>query len=364
MTDVRSFCRRSNSSSTNTIPESNPDRSVDHDANAFRYYAFPVAIYVLYTFLTFSFVFAPRHPPDGGDPSAEFCYFWYPEGTAAGMISYAILGSYIWSIRYLVRRISNFDLSPTSFFHSFIHIALAVFVAAAIAKSDVLHFLAYAVNSQTIAKAQVGLAFVIGFFPDLFIGALIAKFPWISLRRVSPASKQLQEELPLDMILGIDPFMKLRLSEFEIEDVQNLATINPIQLFVETPYGLYEVIDWVSQAQLILAVGSARAIRLRHMNVRSIFDLEACLWNPALRKRLAFALLDTAEDHPPGAALKVPAGTDGKSEKLLDEADELQALVAFIRDDLHVRRLRQIWDVINVGLDQRPTAFSRSGRAA
>lgn len=276
----------------------------------------------------------------GSGPDAHLQMVHYQMQTIAAL-TFTFIGAYIWSIDYLVRRISNYDLSPISFLRVTAHIILACVTSVTLHHGymDVVSVSPDEVSSDHVPELII--AFLVGFFPKLGLQTLLSKVPKLQIRRIDPRAHGFIKEYPIDMILGIDSSIKFRLAEFEIEDVQNLATANPILLFVETPYGIYETMDWVAQAQLLLALDLDQVEALRTINVRTIFDIERFLDKPEARSLLV-------------AALNTPK-TDGKGNYVLHDrgitADNVDAVVRAIGEDLHVQRLRQIWRNVELKLN-------------
>jgi hypothetical protein len=241
----------------------------------------------------------------------------------------AFLGAYLWSIIYLMRRIANYDLSPLSFLRISGQILMACLTVAV-----VRHVVfANGGNAADLAGITgtifVGVAFLMGFNPMLGLNYLIDRFPSLQLKRNDPAANELSRNLPLDMIDGMDSFIKFRLGEMEIEDIQNLATANPILLFVESPYGLLQVVDWVAQAQLIAAVGPTKARKLREISVRTVFDLEQATQQSSLCDVVA-AILFAADS------------------AVAKDREAVRTCVNSMTRSLHVQRLRQVWNAILV----------------
>lgn len=345
-----------------------PHQSEGPQPSEWRAYLLPVTVFIMVTFsgfLTCSGALVTRERLEYYQPffSGMTLASAADHNTVAAMMNYQLqtmtvltftfLGAYVWSIDYLVRRISNYDLSPISFLRVTAHIILACVTAVT------LHHGFMEITQATPAIAaddrmpELIVAFLIGFFPRLGLQALLSRVPQLQIRRIDPRAQGFGREYPIDMIGGIGAAIKFRLAEFEIEDVQNLATANPILLFVETPYGIYETLDWVAQAQLILALDLDQIEALRSINIRTIFDIERFMERPESWPRLA-------------AALNAPK-TDGKTVILEDRGitiGNLESVVRAIGEDLHVQRLRQIWRNVELKLnfDLPHVLRTRAGR--
>jgi hypothetical protein len=179
-------------------------------------------------------------------------------------ITAGFLGAYLFTLRYLVDRVRNYELSPTSFLIASVSILEGTFVVA----------VARHLVGNTSFGAFTALAFVLGYFPTYGITWLVEHARVQNLKQMAPAAYKRRYVLPTDMVDGIDVSIKFRLMEAGIQDVQNLATANPVLLYVETPFGLLTILDWISQAQLIVAFGGDLAADLRQIGVRTIFDVE------------------------------------------------------------------------------------------
>jgi len=314
----------------------------------------------------------------------------------------AFAGAYLAAIRGFMRGLAVFDLSAFTFVRYTVETIVSVIFILALyyAIPDpslglTLAGAATAPDAQNAAAASIPevsriwliLAPVLGYMPDsaskfalLRLQSLIS---WVKMD--DDRFNRITRITPLDALDGIDYATRFRLQECGIYDVQGLATYNPIMLHIESPYGIYQAVDWIAQAQLCHLVGLEKFLVLREMQIRTIFDLERAIDYHQLGRvdrdspeefdlLLAGVLVAPTQNlrdicHLGGVSLLM---VDGVSVKAAQNPDEfcrwfreklgltpseikirVEHMMGWIADDLHVRRLRRIWQEISDSLGER-----------
>jgi hypothetical protein len=110
----------------------------------------------------------------------------------------------------------------------------------------------------------------IGFFTGLFPSTVLNYMKQWFKKAIQSSAES--EEMRVDVIQGISPWRMFRLYDAGLDDCENLAAANPIELWDVTNLSLLEIIDWVGQAQLAVLLDKDLFLKLRRRGVRTSID--------------------------------------------------------------------------------------------
>ena len=179
------------------------------------------------------------------------------------VIGMGFLGAYVWSVENVFRRLVTVDLLPRAYYSISIRMIFAALVALALH-----HFLSALPVNEYSKKMMPVIAFLTGMFPERAIHYLKSKISMFSNKDIKIA-----KDLPLDMLEGMSLLHKIRLGEVGIDNAQNLANANLIEVFIKTPFQAKQLVDWAGQAKLFMYFKS-EIDKLREIGVRTIYDLK------------------------------------------------------------------------------------------
>jgi hypothetical protein len=177
------------------------------------------------------------------------------------VISYAYLGWYIWSVSTVFSRLVTMEFVPGTLYAIMSRLVLSIITAAVI--YQMIALLPEALQGEKNVEA---LGFLAGIFPSTLLNYVKA-----GLKKTIQASTE-SEEMSLDMIQGISPWRMFRLYDTGLDDCENLAAANPIELWDVTNLSLLEIIDWVGQAQLAVLMRPELFATLRKNGIRTSID--------------------------------------------------------------------------------------------
>jgi hypothetical protein len=157
------------------------------------------------------------------------------------VLKYGFIGAYAFVTGMLIRRFYQSDLRPSAYASAVLRIILVLLIVA------VLHQVIG--STAAIANhAELAVAFVIGFFPLVGIQFLQRTTSKVLHLVVPPISS----EYPLDQLDGLNLWYDARLAEEGVEDMQNLTTMNLVDVILHTRVPPGRLVDWTDQAFLLI----------------------------------------------------------------------------------------------------------------
>jgi hypothetical protein len=184
----------------------------------------------------------------------------------ADILSIAFLGAYLFTLQVLIRRYFQADLKASAYVNAVSRVVSALVLVLIVDLN---------VQNGTGAGARAAVAFIIGFFPLVGLQAL-QKAAALALRTVVPS---LRNDYPLSDLDGLSVWYEARLLELGIEDMENLATANLVDVTLHSRVPVSRLVDWVDQAHLYLHLepkqgGESTRVVLRRLGVRTATALE------------------------------------------------------------------------------------------
>jgi hypothetical protein len=161
-----------------------------------------------------------------------------PAGTW-DVLKYGFAGAYAFATGMLMRRYFQADLRPSAYTSSIMRIVLVLLIVA------VVH---QALAGTELVAVELAVAFVIGFFPIAGL-ALINR---VAARVLGRLVHPLTPPYPLDQLDGLNLWYEVRLLEEGVEDLQNLTTMNMVDVVLHTRVPPGRLVDWLDQALLLL----------------------------------------------------------------------------------------------------------------
>jgi hypothetical protein len=166
------------------------------------------------------------------------------------LLKFAFLGAYAFIVQSLIRRFFQSDLRPSAYAGAVLRVVLALIVIV-----PVHHLL----GEEPNGGVAVAVAFVVGAMPAVGIQAM-HRAAAAALRVLMP---QMTPDYPLNQLDGLNIWYEARLVEEGIEDMQNLATANLVDVILHTRVPVGRLVDWIDQAHLYLHLDRAKRGRFQ-----------------------------------------------------------------------------------------------------